>query len=91
MVETFLLLKAFELADETIKKEMNILLDNASGDEKVIKMKQIFDQLKVREEAELLKTFYYKKALKNMEDISVSSESKHSLLELAESLMTREF
>lgn len=89
--KTFLLLKAFELADETIKKEMNILLDNASGDEKVIKMKQIFDQLKVREEAELLKTFYYKKALKNMEDISVSSESKHSLLELAESLMTREF
>lgn len=88
--KTFLLLKSYELADEKTKQELDFQMTRNNPD-KIEKVKELYNRLNSKEFAEREKLFFYDKALKNMENISVSDENKKSLLNLSNALMTREF
>lgn len=88
--KTFLLLKAFELADEKTKFALDEQLLTGDGQDKIEKVKTIFDQLGIRAAAEEQKELFYQKALEKMNQITVSEESKKELLGLAKYLMSRD-
>ena len=88
--KTFLLLKAYELANPKQKEELDKQLNNKDGEDKIRAFKALFEQLDVRTEAEKKKQEFYQKALTNIENIEVPNENKRNLLQLAEQLMSRE-
>ena len=88
--KTFLLLKAFELADEKTKAVLDEQLINGKGEDKIEKVKAIFDQLGIRAAAEEQKELFYQEALRNMQQINVPEENKKELLGLAKYLMSRD-
>lgn len=88
--KTFLLLKAYALADDKMKEKLDDLLENAVGQDKIEKVTAIFDQLGVRAAAEDKKSFFYQNALEKMHQIDVPEENKKELLELAKYLMSRD-
>src|SRR5690554_1122253 len=89
--KTFLLLKAYALADDKTKEKLDGLLQNGVGQEKIESVKAIFDQLGVRNAAEEKKSFFYQIAIKKMNQIDVPEENKAELLGLAKYLMSREY
>lgn len=88
--KTFLLLKAYELADENTKTQLDEMLKNQNGQEKIDNAKSIFEQLGIRQQAEEQKEIFYQKALLNMQEINVSDANKKELLDLAKYLMSRD-
>ncbi|PKR81856.1 isoprenyl synthetase [Brumimicrobium salinarum] len=88
--KTFLLLKAFELADTATANQLSNLLKNGSGKQKVENVTAIYNQIGVKEAAEQQKQTFYRKALANMAAIDISDEHKKPLLSLAEYLMSRD-
>jgi geranylgeranyl pyrophosphate synthase len=60
------------------------------GEERIRKVRSIFDEIGIRAHAEEVKNKYYQKALKSMDAINVPSENKESLLGLAKFLMERD-
>lgn len=89
--KTFLLLKAYALADDKTKEKLDGLLQNGVGQEKIESVKAIFDQLGVRNAAEEKKSFFYQIAIEKMNQIDVPEENKAELLDLAKYLMSREY
>jgi len=89
--KTFLLLKAYALADDKTKEKLDGLLQNGVGQEKIESVKAIFDQLGVRNAAEEKKSFFYQIAIEKMNQIDVPEENKAELLGLAKYLMSREY
>jgi geranylgeranyl diphosphate synthase type II len=87
--KTFLLLKAFELANNQEKKELYNQLENGEGKAKVDSITSIFNQLEVRKHAEELQQIYYQNALSELNSIAVPAEQKQELLQLAQFLMSR--
>lgn len=90
--KTFLLLKAFELADGetktsldtwTASKEFNI-------QEKIDTVRQVYDTLDIQDIAKESMNNYLNKALAVFAQISVSEERKSNLLTLTDQLMARE-
>ncbi|RYM35591.1 polyprenyl synthetase family protein [Brumimicrobium glaciale] len=88
--KTFLLLKAYEIADQETKSQLDTILNNQSGQEKIDNAKAIFEQLGVRQKAEEQKDLFYQKALLNMKEINVPDANKKELLDLAKYLMSRD-
>ncbi|MEX2483861.1 MAG: polyprenyl synthetase family protein [Brumimicrobium sp.] len=88
--KTFLLLKAYEVANETQKKELNLILKEKTGEDKVSSARELFNELGVKEVAQKRMNAYYQSALENMAEINVSDECKEPLLSLAAYLMNRE-
>jgi geranylgeranyl diphosphate synthase type II len=88
--KTFLLLKAYSLADEETKEKLDDLIQNVDGQEKIEKVTAIFNQLGVRAAAEEKKEDYYQKSIEKMHLIDVSEEDKKELLGLAKYLMSRD-
>src|SRR5690554_3972946 len=88
--KTFLLLKAYELADVSTRLQIDQLLKSDSGQDKIRKMTSVFNQLGVRELAEQKKSLFYQKALENMQQIDVPEKNKQELLQLAKHLMSRD-
>ncbi|HLV41038.1 MAG TPA: polyprenyl synthetase family protein [Brumimicrobium sp.] len=88
--KTFLLLKAFELADEKTKSILEEQLLKGEGEEKIEEVKAIFDHLGIRAAAEEIKEEFYQIALKKMRQINVPEENKKELLGLAKYLMSRD-
>jgi geranylgeranyl diphosphate synthase type II len=88
--KTFLLLKAFELANETQKSELTSLLDTERNQEKVDKIRSIFNELQVKEEARKKMDFYYEQAMISLQKINVEENAKQNLLDLAAYLLHRE-
>ncbi|MEX1192468.1 MAG: polyprenyl synthetase family protein [Brumimicrobium sp.] len=88
--KTFLLLKAYEVANETQKKELNLILKEKTGEDKVSSARELFNELGVKEVAQKKMNAYYQSALENMAEINVSDECKEPLLSLAAYLMNRE-
>ena len=90
--KTFMLLKAFELADETNKQALYGWIDDRMHDEesKVQGVTEIFNHLNIKKHAEEEIDTYFKKGLRSLELISCEKERKAILLEFAESLMARE-
>ncbi|WP_107037340.1 polyprenyl synthetase family protein [Brumimicrobium mesophilum] len=88
--KTYLLLKAYEMADDNTKSKLDDMLMNQNGQEKVDNAKTIFEQLGVRQKAEEQKEIFYQKAILNMKEINVPEENKRELLDLAKYLMSRD-
>lgn len=88
--KTYLLLKAYELANSQQKEELEKQLYNKNREEKIKAIQSIFEQLNVRAVAEEQKQKFYQKALINMKNIKMPDQNKQDLLGLAEQLMSRE-
>jgi geranylgeranyl diphosphate synthase, type II len=90
--KTFLLLKAFELADDRARKELTLWLHKSSfiDSEKIDAVKSIYDSLKVKEHAEEEMSAYYKKAMQDLDDIELPEYEKESLKMFAQKLMVRQ-
>jgi geranylgeranyl diphosphate synthase type II len=91
--KTFLLLKAFELADG----ETRASLDTWTGykefnvQEKVDTVRQVYDTLDIQDIAKESMNNYLNKALAVFAQINVSDERKANLLTLTDQLMAREY
>jgi geranylgeranyl diphosphate synthase type II len=89
--KTFLLLKAFEVADMAQKEKLNHLLySSVENEQKVEAAQKLFKELNVHRAAKKLMHDYYEKAIESLNKISVHPESKKELIALADYLMNRE-
>ncbi len=88
--KTLLLLKAFEIANETQTAQLNALLVEQDLVLKVKAVRELFDELGIREICKGIMNDHYNKAKLAINQISISEESKKPLLELAAYLMERE-
>ncbi len=89
--KTFLLLKAVQLADEEkMKKILHFLSSNDFGkEEKIIKVKNIFNELNIKYETEKTMNLYYENACEQLNRLSLNNVKKQSLLSFIDFLMKR--
>ena len=87
--KTYLLLKAFELANEFQKSELNKSLKIQNEEEKIEEVLSVFNELNIRGLAEQKAQTYFQEAFKILEEISVSEEKKKPLLDLVKFLISR--
>lgn len=88
--KTLLLLNALKLADQSQQARLNTWLAASDSDEqKVEAVKQIYNELKVRELAEKEMDHYADMAFKALEQIGVAKEKKDNLFDLAEQILKR--
>ena len=88
--KTFLLLKAFELADKKTAAKLQLLMNEKNEKKKVEGVKEIYRQLDVKKLAEKEMQKFYKKALSSLEKVNVDSKKKKVLTDFTEQLMNRE-
>ena len=88
--KTLLLLKAFEIANETQTVQLNTLLVEKDLVLKVKSVRELFDELSIRQICKGIMNDHYNKAKLAINQISISEDSKRPLLELAAYLMERE-
>ncbi len=91
--KTFLLLKAFELADGQIRDSLDTWTSykNFDANEKVATVRSVYDKLDIQNIARESMNNYLEKALSLFEQISVSEERKSNLFTLTNQLMAREY
>ncbi len=91
--KTYLYLKAHELAEGKILNTLTYYFVNSTFDDeaKINEVSAIYKQLHVKEVAEEQMVFYYQRALAHLANIHLPETNKAALLEVAESLMSREF
>lgn len=90
--KTYLLLKAKELANGELKKELDFCLNSSVLDKesKVKRITKIFDSLKIKQKAEAEMNLFYNTALAHLDSISVAQEKKQVFEDFAKALMNRE-
>ncbi|MCZ4222358.1 polyprenyl synthetase family protein [Pedobacter rhodius] len=90
--KTFLLLKAFELAEKDNLQSLQTWTNYETFDvkEKVNAVKQVYDALNIRNIAMETMDNYMDKALALMAQINVSNEAKANILNLTNQLMARQ-
>ncbi len=88
--KTYLLLRAFELANAEQQKELHLMLSINDSESKIAKAKQLFIDLGVLEDAKNIKLKYQEKAIFSLDSIKVEECSKNVLTALAEQLLNRE-
>jgi geranylgeranyl diphosphate synthase type II len=88
--KTFLLIHAFETANQAQQKELKKLLATDSPD-KIAKVVKLFQECKVDEWALKLKNQFLDEAFVHLEDVAVISRRKEPLKELALFLVKREY
>lgn len=91
--KTYLLLKAKELADGDIKKQLEFSLSSKAlkNEAKVDKIKGIFDQLKIKQLATDEMNLFYNTAISHLDSIDAPKEKKQIFENFAKSLMNREY
>jgi geranylgeranyl diphosphate synthase type II len=88
--KTYLLLKATELADEKQKREILYIMNNGlKHEDKVSRMKSVFNQLNIAEHTTECMEQYYSKAMQMIHALHAPSENKMQLIELSEGLKMR--
>lgn len=88
--KTLLLLNALKLADQSQQERLDTWLATNNADEqKVEAVKQIYNELKVRELAEKEMGHYADMAFKALDQIAVAKEKKDNLFDLAEQILKR--
>ncbi len=89
--KTILTIKAFNNAKGSTLEELNHLYQTTEIENniKISKVVQIFNETNVREEAELLISCYYGKAMESIDKINLSPSRKEVLTNLANRIMTR--
>ncbi|KRT13295.1 isoprenyl synthetase [Pedobacter ginsenosidimutans] len=91
--KTFLLLKAFELADGETRASLDTwtAYKEFNAQEKVDTVRQVYDTLDIQYIAKASMNNYLNKALAVFAQINVSDEKKANLLTLTDQLMAREY
>ena len=90
--KTYLLLKAFELSNDTQKEKLHGLIAAKEfvREEKIAAVKQIYSEVAVAESLKAKMEEYYKQSLTALDAISVSEMKKQELLDFAAKLMKRQ-
>lgn len=90
--KTFLVLKSYELADATLSDSLHQLMNTPTTDEleKITAVKNIFNTLNVREQAEKEMNQFLNVAFQHIEDTPLSTDRKNYLKVWANELMMRE-
>ncbi len=90
--KTFLLLKAFELANIEQQRVLDDWLNRKEFDnaKKVEAVKNIFNQINVREMAETEMQKHFQKAIEAVHQLAIADEKKNQLIAFADALMKRE-
>ncbi|MDR1372238.1 MAG: polyprenyl synthetase family protein [Dysgonamonadaceae bacterium] len=89
--KTFLLVNALNLSEnEDRNKLLSWFRRKEQQEEKIGYFKQLFDKLKIRQLANATIVTYYKQAMADLDQVSVSSENKEVLKSLSADLMKRE-
>lgn len=90
--KTYLLISAIENAEGDDARELAYCLDNreVSKDDKIKRVKAVYEKLKVRQLSEAKMNDYYEKALKSIDAVSVDADKKAALKEVASKLMSRD-
>jgi geranylgeranyl diphosphate synthase type II len=89
--KTFLYLKALESAGSQTEYFRDLYASHdIDSREKVMKVKEIFNQLEIEQHTRKLIDDYYQKALHDLSRISLSVEATESLREYTDGLMERE-
>ena len=86
-----MLVKAFETAKNEDKDTLIYWIENNSQpDEKIIAIRQLYDKLSVSEKTQMELKNYYKKAINALNKVSVETDIKKALGDIAENLIERE-
>ena len=91
--KTFLLITAFEKADEKTREDLCALLNDKklSSIKKINGVKSIYDQFKVSDVTQQAVVKYYKQALSCLNEVDIPDKSRKAALEIfAEKLLKRE-
>lgn len=90
--KTFLLLKAFQLADEKTKWNLNRIFSSRKilPGKKVAEVKKIYEEIGVNEETEKAMKKFHSLALKQLSKIRADENKKQSLISFVNKLMERE-
>jgi geranylgeranyl diphosphate synthase type II len=90
--KTFLMIKAFELANSDQRKTLEAQLENQdSPHQKIEIVTALFKELQIDEALKSKVNEYYNLALQSLDAVSVSKARKQKIYALAESLHNREF
>ncbi len=90
--KTYLLVKAFELAEGERLTRLRRLLSPDSGlepDEKVQQVKALYDELDIRLQAEKIAYDYFNRAFQALDQVGVKAERKGELKQMAVNLIGR--
>ncbi len=90
--KTYLFIKAWELADEPSRKELErwYASTNFVRNDKVEAVCEIFEQLNIQKITREKMELYFRLAVGSLEKVEVKEEKKSGLLELAKQLMNRD-
>jgi geranylgeranyl diphosphate synthase type II len=88
--KTYLLLRAFELANQDQRKELSSMLLMTDYNTKIAKAQQLFVALGVLDDAKRMKAIYQENASLSLGNIPVEEGCKIVLFDLAEQLLNRE-
>ncbi|MBK8927456.1 MAG: polyprenyl synthetase family protein [Crocinitomicaceae bacterium] len=88
--KTFLVLKAFEQADQRQKEALQTMLTENNPEKKLAAAKRCFEQLNIKTETKSAIKYYHDIALKNLREIKISDEARQPLEELAAFLLNRD-
>ncbi|MDR1153568.1 MAG: polyprenyl synthetase family protein [Bacteroidales bacterium] len=91
--KTYLLLTAFEKADDRTREELSVLLNHQKmpGNEKISRVKVIYNQLGVSDTARQAMDGHYQQAMSHLREVILPDESRKVVLEkFAATLLKRE-
>jgi len=90
--KTYLLIKALETANQEQLQELNhwLQLTNFDAVKKVSAVRNLFDQMEVREKAEQEMNRFAQSALQSLKDLHLDEVRKNALFEFADMLLVRE-
>jgi len=91
--KTYLLIRAFDQADERQRERLNYYFDNSKkfeDGEKIRTVMEIFDQLGIKEETQNTIKEYQQKAIQALDAINISEGRKGTLLAITDYLDKRE-
>lgn len=89
--KTWLLVESFKVADNAQKQELDAImaLTEEQGEEKIARMKQMYETLGIRESAGAAIMGYYNSALGRIDGIGFTPAQKEQLLNFADKLIKR--
>lgn len=90
--KTYLLIKALETANQNQLAELNswLHLTNFDTVKKVSAVRNLFDQMEIREKSEQEMNRYAQRALQSLKDLPLAEGQKSQLFEFADMLLVRE-
>ena len=88
--KTFLLIKAFEKANDSQGSVLNQLLEEKDQTLKIQGVINMYNALNIKSETQAKMKYYYDLAIENLAELSVSEKQKAPLLALSNFLMNRE-